>query len=196
MANTNKVEFGMSGVVIAALTEQAGTYTIGSPTAIPGAVSLTTDATENETNFYADNRVYYALKHSSSMTGELIMAKFTDDFKKTYLGYKVLADGGLAEVSNAIPKPFVLGFIGEGDAHNVKRLLYNVIPGKIKRSFKTNAEGVEFETETLPITIIGIPVTDDDGASWSIIKANYTTGDSGYATALTTIAVPALPATP
>ena len=193
MANTNKVEFGMSGAYYGKLTQSAGTYSIAAPVALPGIVSLTVDATENETKFYADNLPYYVLKNNAGSTGELVMSKFPDAFKTTILGYKALASGAIAELDNAQPVAFCLGFIGEGDVHQVKRLIYNCIPGKIRRSFKTNAEGVEVEVETLPITVIGIPVADKDGVVWTVSKASFLAADTGYATAITTMTVPSFP---
>ena len=77
--------------------------------------------------------------------------------------------------------------------HQVKRLIYNCIPGKIKRQFKTNAEGVEVEVETLPITILGVNVADRNSVVWTISKASFLTGDTNYATAITTMTVPSFP---
>ena len=193
MANTNKVEFGMSGAYYGKLTQSAGTYSIAAPAVLPGIVSLTIDATENETKFYADNLPYYVLKNNAGSTGELVMSKFPEAFKKDILGYKALASGAIAELDNAQPVAFCLGFIGEGDVHQVKRLIYNCIPGKIRRSYKTNAEGVEVEVETLPITVIGIPVADKDGVVWTVSKASFLAADTNYATAITTMTVPSFP---
>lgn len=192
-SDTNKVEFGMSGAYYGKLTGTQGNYTIATPVALPGIVSLSVDANENETKFYADNIPYYVLKNAAGSTGELVMSKFPKSFKTDILGYQALASGAVAEIDNAQPAAFCLGFIGTGDAHEVKRLIYNCIPGKIKRQFKTNAEGVEVEVETLPITILGVNVADKNAVVWTISKASFLTGDTNYATAITTMTVPAFP---
>ncbi len=175
-ANTNIVEFGLEGVRYSLTTFDAGgTPSFTSPVAEPGAVDLTFEVSSNEMKFYADNIAYYTLNSLSGRTGSLEMAKFSDAFKTAVLGYKETADGGLAEVDSAKAKALTLSFIGDGDAHRVKHVIYNIQPGHIERSHHTNEEGVEVETEVLPFTVIGIKVGDD-----RVAHVTYPTTAAGY----------------
>lgn len=180
MANTNKVEFGLKNVHFAEWTEADGVVTIGTPVKEPGAVEMSLDITASEKKFHADDIVYYVFSTLSGRTGSLTMAKFSDAFKLKYLGYKTDTKGGLVKVDNAKPVPFVLIFEGDGDAHKVRHVLYNCIPGHIQRGHKTVEDEPDVETEVLQITIIGTQVGDDQ-----IAHASYAQGTDGYPLAIT-----------
>lgn len=190
MANTNKVEFGLSGVHVGTYTvDTDGTATLGVGEAIKGAVSLTAEAQSSSNSFYADNIKFYDFFSESGDTGEMVMANFPDSFKEKYLGYKRLSDGGLARVKNPQPVPFWIAFEGEGDAKKRRHVLLNLTAGQIKREHKTNTENVEVEVETLPISVTG------DNKS-GFIKLSYSEGETGYSTALTAPTIPAVVVTP
>lgn len=192
MPNTNIVEFGLEGVKYSIMTAgTGGSFTFAAPVAVPGAVDLTFEVTTQEAKFYADNLAYYVLNSLSGRTGNLEMAKFSDAFKKDVLGWKETTDGGLAEIDNAKPKDFALVFVGDGDAHKVKHVVYRCSPGKIERSHHTNEEGIDVETEVLPISILGVVVGDDH-----VAHVRYPYGSTGYTAIDTAVTMPAFPALP
>lgn len=183
---TNKVEFGLSNVHVGTYTTAAGVVTLGEPTAVPGAVSLTLEAQSEEYKFFADDIVYYSDFSDNGETGELTMALFPDSFKTTYLGYVALDDGGIAKISNAKSKPMYMIFEGKGDENKRRHILYNIVPGQIKREYKTIGEQKEVQTEALNISVLGDTKT-------GIVKASYNEADAGYSTMITTAPIPQLP---
>ena len=60
----DKVKFGVKNVHYALLTDE-GTPTYDTPVAIPGAVSLSLEASGESTPFYADNMQYYVTVSNS-----------------------------------------------------------------------------------------------------------------------------------
>ena len=82
----DKVKFGVKNVHYALLTDE-GTPTYGTPVAIPGAVSLSLEASGESTPFYADNMQYYVTVSNSGYETELEVAIFPDSFLKDVLGY-------------------------------------------------------------------------------------------------------------
>jgi phi13 family phage major tail protein len=191
MANTNKVEFGLSNVHVGTYTvdSTSGAGVLGAGKEIKGAVSLFAEPETNEKTFYADNVAYYSAFSESGEKGELVMALFPDSFKVDFLGYKELADGGIARAKGAKATPFWIAFQGEGDTTARRRVLLNVIAGQIKREHRTIGENKEVEVETLPISVIG------DNKS-GFVSISYSYGDTGYSKALTAPTIPALATSP
>lgn len=193
MSNTNIVEFGMEDARFATTTVDPGTLvpTFGTLIQVPGSVDLAMEISTSEQPFHADNRRYYVVSQISNQTCNLEMAKFPDAFKKEFLGYEETTDGGLARIDNAKKKNLSFVFVGDGDAHKVKRVLYNCAPGFIERGYHTNEEGVEVETETLPLTVLGLQVGDKQ-----VALVEYPASSAGYASLATAISAPAFPAEP
>lgn len=175
----NKVEFGLKNVHVGTYTvDETGTGVLGVGEALPGAVSLVTTVNADNNNFYADDVVYYSFFAESGEEGELQMALFPDSFKKKYLGYVALADGGVTRVKGAKGVPFWISFEGDGDANKRRYLLLNVTPGQINREHKTKADNTEVEVETLSISVVGDNKT-------GFTKISYNATDTGYTTVLT-----------
>lgn len=185
----NKVEFGLSNVHVGTYTDAGGTVTLGEPVKIPGAVNLTLTPQSEEYKFFADDIVYYSDFSDNGETGELTMALFPDAFKTAYLGYKTLADGGVAKVRGEQTKSMYVIFEGKGDANKRRHILYNVVPGSISREYKAFEEQKEVQVETLSISLLG-------DAKTGIVKVSYNEGDTGYTGLITTPPVPTLPVTP
>ena len=72
MANT--VRFGLSNVTYATATYDGTDITYGDVKKLPGAVTLTLDASGDLTSFYADDIVYFASSTSNGYTGTLEVA--------------------------------------------------------------------------------------------------------------------------
>lgn len=183
----NKVEFGMKQVHVGTFElDEKGVVTLGAPMHIPGAVSLALNAETEESEFFADDIVYFGEFNNNGYTGDLNMALFPDDFKLAFLNYIKLADGGVAEMKNKKSKKVYFMFQGDGDASERRHIIYNVGMGAINREHRTKEGTKTPETETLPVTITGDNET-------GIIKVSYNKDDAGYETLFTTPPVPKVP---
>ena len=186
MAN-NKVEFGISNLYVCTYSDNAGTVTLGTPVAVPGAVTLTLEPEGDDNTFYADNTAYWSSFSDNGFSGSIEVAMFDDTFKKSFLGYLELDDGGVAQIKGATKPSVCLMFQSEGDAEARRGILYNVSLGNINRSYNTTEDTVEVDTETLDITVVGDNTT-------KIVKVSYPTTAAAYDTLFTAPPVPALPA--
>lgn len=183
----NKVEFGISNLFVGVFDEDSqGNITMGTPEAVPGAVSLTLDAETNETKFYADNTVYWSDYTDNGFSGEVNVALFPESFKLKYLGYEKLANGGVAQVKGAFKPKAYLMFQAEGDEAARKVIMYNIAFGAISREHNTVGENKEVDTETIPITVTG-------SNSTGITRASYDNTASAYPTLFTTPPAPVRP---
>lgn len=182
----NKVEFGISQLHVGTYTvDEQGVVTLGTPYHQPGAISFSPQEQSEKNDFYADNVVYWAGYSGGSQEGDLEVAKFWDDFKTQFLGYKRTADGGLATVKGAKKPNVYIAFQVEGDDESRRVIMYNCALGGITREFATIEENKEPATETIPVTCTG------DNAS-GITMASYLPDDEGYDTLFTNPPVPEL----
>lgn len=181
----NKVTFGLSNVHVGTWTESGGSVTLGTPMAVPGAVSWTPSQDSDQYTFYADNVAYWSNYTDGPIEGDLEMALFPDAFKTQFLGYATLTDGGLAQVKNATkPNIYLCGEI-EGDTEKRRFIFYNGTCGAINREYNTIEDSKEVQTESVSISFVGDNIT---GA----MMATYKDGDNGYSTLFTAPAAPAL----
>lgn len=186
MANNNKVEYGISNLHVGTYTDTNGVVTLGTPYAQKGAVSLSIEPEGDSNNFYADNIIYHSGFSDNGFSGSIEVARFDDAFKTQFMGYQVLADGGLAMIKGAIrPNVYLIGQ-AEGNVEASRFILYNVSLGGIQREYNTIEEDKEPTTETIDITVTG-------DNSTGITLVSYAPADTGYATLFTTPPVPALP---
>lgn len=183
----NKVLFGFSDLYIGTYTVGAGgTVTMGTPYHQAGAVGYSPEASDDQSIFYADNSAYYTVYGNGSYEGDLEVAMFDDKFKEDFLGYVVLADGGLAEVKNATKPNVYIAFEIQGDESARRVIFYNGTLGSITREYATTEETVEPTTETIPVSFVGDNET-------GIVMVTYEEGDTGYATLFTNPPAPDLP---
>jgi len=181
----NKVEFGISQLHIGTYTVgENGAVTLGTPYHQKGAVSFSPEEQSELTNFYADNIVYWSGYSGGSFEGDLEVAKFDDEFKTQFLGYRTLSDGGLANVKNATKPNVYIAFQVEGDAEARRVIMFNCSLGVINREYNTIEEEKEPATETLAVTVTG------DNAT-GVSMASYKPDDAGYATLFTQPTAPA-----
>lgn len=145
----NKVVFGIKNVHYSLATEGTdGALTYGVPKRLPGAVSLNLDAKGTQSDFYADDRVYFTTSTNSGYDGTLTVANLTQDFRTTVLG-DVLEDGILTENANSKPKTVALLFEFDGDVKAVRHALYNVTLARPGLSGETKTESTEPGTQEL-----------------------------------------------
>lgn len=186
MAVTNKVEFGLSNLVFGTYEETSSGVTMGTPMPVPGAVSLTLEKQEEESTFYADNLKFWSSYMDQGFTGEIEVARFSEEFKKTFLGYKELSDGGISKPKNAVKPNVYFAFQGEGDVEARRVICYNVTLGDAEREYKTTEASIEPVTEKIKITVIGM------NKEPFLAKSIYKPSDSGYNTLLTSPTAPSL----
>lgn len=150
----NKVKYGLCDVHISKITvNNDGTFTYGTPFAIPGAVSLTLDAEGDEANFAADNNAkYFTTYANNGYSGSLEMAIYTEKFRTDILGETLDNNGALIEDATATVSPFALGFRIDGDDKNTKFWYYNVIASRPGLTGNTTEDTITPQTETMNIT--------------------------------------------
>lgn len=182
----NKVEFGISNLHVGTYTDDGnGTITLGTPYHQKGAVSFAPEEEAENTKFYADNIVYWSGYSGGSIEGDLTVAKYDADFKKQFLGYKELTNGGLANVKGANKPNVYIAFQIEGDAESRRVILYNCSLGPITREFNTIEDTKEPATEVISVTCTG---DNDTGVS----MATFGEEDAGYETLFTAPTAPVL----
>lgn len=169
----NKVLFGISNLYVATYTESGGSVTIGTPVAVPGAVSFSPSESSSTNDFYADNVIYWSGYSNAKIEGDLEVAMFKDAFKTTFLGYETLTNGGIASVKNPTKPNVCIFFQVEGDDEKRRVALYNCTLGSITRNYETITENKEPQTETLPVTCIGDVLS-------GVTMATFTPTDAGY----------------
>lgn len=181
----NKVEFGISELHVGSYTvDDQGVVTLGTPYHQPGAVSFSPEEQSENNTFYADNIAYWSGYSGGTFEGDLEVAKFSDEFKTQFLGYRALSNGGLANVKNAQKPNVYIAFQVEGDAESRRVILYNCSLGVIGREFNTIEDTKEPTTETLGVTCTG------DNAT-GVTMASFKPDDAGYATLFTAPTAPA-----
>ena len=175
----NKVEFGISNLYVGTYSVgTTGTVTMGTPYHQPGAVSFSPEEQSEANTFYADNVAYWVGYTGGTFEGDLEVAKFSDDFKKKYLGYISKADGGIGVVKNAVKPNVYIAFQVEGDAESRRIIMYNCSLGGITREYSTEEDSIEPATETIAVTVAG------DNAS-GVSMVSYNKAASGYSTLFT-----------
>lgn len=180
----NKVVFGVSQLHVGLYNvSTTGVVTLGTPYALPGTVNISIEPDSEETKFYADNMVYWSSYSDNGLTGEIENAFFPDDFKTTFMNYKSLSNGGVAQIKGMQNKPVYFAFQAEGDEHARRGIFYNVTLGQITREYATTEDTVEPATATLPFTVNGDNTTH-------VTRVAFTEGASAYTTLFTSPPVP------
>ena len=159
----NKVQFGLCDVVISKITVgNDGSFTYGTPFAIPGAVNLSLDPAGDEADFAADNNAKYFVDWANNgYTGTLEMALIGDKFREDILGQYKDVNGAILENASDSISPFALGFRIDGDSKNTKFWYYNCIASRPSQTGATTDTSRTPQTETLNITAMQRP---SDGA--------------------------------
>ena len=155
----NKVKFGLNKVHWAKITgwSDDGVPTFATPVRIPGAVSLSIDASGGADNFYADNGVYYVINNNSGYEGDLEIALVTTDFATEILGEKLDNNGVLVERNDAELEEFALLFEFEGDKNKIRHVLYRCSASRPATESATTEEETEVKTETLSLKATALP---------------------------------------
>lgn len=171
----NKIKFGLKNVHYAVITETEGVITFGTPTRIPGGVSLSLTPKGDKTEFFADDMAYFVATANQGYEGSLEIALIPDNFRTEVLGEKADKNGVLFEDSNAIPKNIALMYEFSGDVKATRHVNYNVSVARPAIESTTKGTSIEPATDTIDIT--ASPASDT-----GYVKAKAKLGDVGYDT--------------
>ena len=158
----NKIKYGISKCYYAVATDDGtGVLTYDTPVAMPGAVSLSMDASGDQTTFYADNVLYFSTTANNGYSGDLELALIPDSFKEDVLGEEEDDTKGiLLEYANKPTVEFALLFQFEGDQNATRHCMYRCTASRPSVSGSTKEDTVEPQTET--ITITAMPRLNDE----------------------------------
>lgn len=123
------------------------------PIRFPGAVALSLDAEGENSNFYADNIIYYVLGANAGYSGTLEMALVTDQFRNDILGEEYDTDGNLVENSGSPLAEFALLFEFDGDKKHIRHCLYRCTASRTGMTGNTIEDSKSVDTETLNLTV-------------------------------------------
>lgn len=197
-----KVKFGLSNVHFFVLTEEEGDMTYGDAINCPGAVNLSLDVSDSESEpFYADDSVYYLpAPKASGYTGTLEVAVIPDALKLALMNYKTDEDDVMVEIAEG--KTIYAGMTFEIDTDDKARRLvyYKVQLGTPSLAAATTESSKTPATDTLPITVLPTNKefkfgTGADQVSTTVISG-YTTADTDSTAYNGWHAEPHLPAEP
>lgn len=176
----NKIKFGLKNVHYAVITDTAGVITFGTPTRIPGAVSLSLTPKGDKTEFPADDMMYFVATANQGYEGSLEIALIPDTFRTEVLGEKADKNGVLFEDSNAIPKNIALMYEFSGDINATRHVNFNVSVARPAIESTTKGTSIEPNTDTIDVT--ASPASDT-----GYVKAKAKVGDVGYDTFYTSV---------
>ena len=169
----NKVKYNLKNTHYAMLSiAEDGKVSYGTPTAMPGSVSISLDANGEPENFYADGEAYYVINNNMGYNGDLELAMIPESFRTDALKEQLDDKGVLIENAQVELAAFALLFEFDGDQRHIRHVLYNCSASRPGIEGKTNEESREVQTEKL--TIKAAPLAN------GMVKAK--TGDTTDAT--------------
>lgn len=150
----NTVKFGFEDLHYALETEDD---VYGEWKEWPGAVSVEKEANSEQSNFYADDRVYYitSVDQGSSMT--LTCAMVPEEVEKEVLGDEQdVTTGIMKESRDSTVKRVALGYAIKGDVNKRLFVEYGCIMTRPNTSAETTQDTAEPQTDEITITSVGL----------------------------------------
>lgn len=170
----NKVQYGIKNVYYAvATTGTGGAVTYGTPVAIPGARSISLSAAGDNTKWYADDNVYFAIDANNGYEGDLTVALIPDSFRTDVLGEVLDTKGFYVERSGAPAVEFALLFEFSGDQNATRHCMYRCTASRPDVASSTVEETIEPQEQT--ITITAMPRLSDQ-----VVKASCPPDSNSY----------------
>lgn len=158
-----KVQFGLKNVYYAVVTETTvggvTTSTYGTPKAWPGAVNLSLDPAGEDSDFYADDGVYYTLGNNSGYEGDFESALVPDDAYTDIYGSTSNTDEVIVESASDTKKYIALMFEIQGDVKARRHVMYRCSLTRPAVASGTKEDTTEPQTQT--VTIKATPRPDD-----------------------------------
>lgn len=149
----NKVTFGLEQVHIAFANPVGPQPAWETPVAVKGAVRFTPTSAGEQSNFYADNMIYYVINSNNGYTAELEMANVPDAIKARMLGWLIDDNGMLIEVADAQPEKFALLGQVQGDKRNRRFVYYDCVANRPNKERSTTTDTTTPATDVLTLTI-------------------------------------------
>lgn len=148
----NKVKYNLKNAHYAMLSiAEDGKVSYGTPTAMPGSVSISLDANGEPENFYADGEAYYVINNNMGYNGDLELAMIPESFRTDALKEQLDDKGVLIENAQVELAAFALLFEFDGDQRHIRHVLYNCSASRPGIEGKTNEESRDVQTEKLVI---------------------------------------------
>ncbi len=144
----NRVRYGLTNVHVAPLTIKDGKEVYEEFKRMHGAVTLTLTPKGDQSEFHADNMVYYVFSANQGYDGALEIAEIPEFFSTEILGEQMM-NGVLVESIKAKGKPFAIAFEFDGDKKATRHVHYNCTAARPTISGKTNAGTIEAQTSEL-----------------------------------------------
>ena len=149
----DQVKFNIKNVHIAPMTTTGDTQAWGAPIKVPGAVSFALEPQGDVKPFYADGVAYYQSVANNGYAGDLEIALLPASvLKEIWKIEEGETSKVLIEKANVEPVPFALLFEEDGDKSGTKFVLYNCMATRPNRSFATNTENKEVQTQKISVT--------------------------------------------
>jgi phi13 family phage major tail protein len=141
----NKVVYGLRNAHYSVITEgEDGTHTYATPVALLGSVEIALEPKGEQTDFYADDTLFYTTVSNQGYETTLTIANLNNDFKTDVMGEILEAvDLVLTESSDARPKKIAFLFEFDGDQKAVRHCLYNCTVSRPTITSATKTEAAE-----------------------------------------------------
>ena len=148
------------------------TFSFGTPVMIPGLYSMTIEVSQEDTNIFADDSVYCAVKGARVRTATATLRNIPAAYLP-YLGYLLQDNGGYAD-TGIFPSHCIFFETGSencADGSTTRRLhyLYNVRASQPTQESQTDEDTVEAQNIEVNYTCTDSDIAvDDDG-----VKVQY-----------------------
>lgn len=150
----NKIVFGLKNVHYAVITEDVdGVHTYGAPVPLRGATEISLEPVGEQSNFYADDTLFYTTVSNQGYTTTLTIANISREFRTDVLGETLEGtDNVLTEKNTANPKLIAFMFEFDGDQKAVRHVLYNCTCARPTITSATKTETAEPTPQELVLT--------------------------------------------